>query len=133
VRLPIRRQVSPVLFVGLGITLLNGVGQWVIARVSGNPAYTVVAGAVGLLLYLYLLNQCLLFGAALIATSRHGQVIDLAAGPPEAAEPPPAVQSAPAWPPAPSSTAVNTPPTAPPAVPAPPLGSASAQPPDAAA
>jgi len=50
-------------------------------RTERNPAYTVVAGAVGLLLYLYLLNQLLLFGAALAATSRHGRVIDLADAP----------------------------------------------------
>jgi membrane protein len=78
VRLPVRRQVSPVLLVGAGITLLNTLGQLVIERVRENPAYTVVAGAVGLLLYLYLLNQLLLFGGALVATSPHGRVVDLA-------------------------------------------------------
>jgi membrane protein len=78
VRLPVRRQVSPVLLVGLGITLLNTAGRFVISAVRDNPAYSVVAGAVGLLLYLYIFNQLLLFGAALVATSPHGRVIDLA-------------------------------------------------------
>jgi membrane protein len=79
VRLPVRRQISPVLLVGGGITLLNSVGQFVIERVRENPTYTVFAGAVGLLLYLYLFNQLLLFGGALVATSPHGHVIDHAA------------------------------------------------------
>ena len=47
-----------------------------------NPAYAVVATAVGLLVYLYLFNQVLLFGAALAATDIRGNVIDLAADPP---------------------------------------------------
>lgn len=77
-----RRRLRPVvLFVAVGITLLNTVGRYYVVRAERNPAYTVVAGAVGLLLYLYLLNQLLLFGAALAATSRHGRVVDLAAGP----------------------------------------------------
>ena len=42
-----------------------------------------VAGAVGLLVYLYLFNQLLLFGGgAGRATSPHGRVVDLAADPP---------------------------------------------------
>ena len=61
-----------VLLVAVGITLLNTVGRYYVVRTERNPAYTVVAGAVGLLLYLYLLNQLVLFGAALAATSRHG-------------------------------------------------------------
>jgi membrane protein len=36
-----------------------------------------VAGAVGLLIYLYLLNQLILWGAALAATARNGVVVDL--------------------------------------------------------
>ncbi|MGC5018606.1 YhjD/YihY/BrkB family envelope integrity protein [Micromonospora sp. DT47] len=77
-----RRRLRPVvLIVAVGITLLNTVGRHYIVRTERNPAYTVVAGAVGLLLYLYLLNQLLLFGAALAATSRHGRVVDLAEGP----------------------------------------------------
>ena len=66
-----RRRLRPVvLLVAVGITLLNTVGRYYVVRTERNPAYTVVAGAVGLLLYLYLLNQLVLFGAALAATSR---------------------------------------------------------------
>jgi membrane protein len=85
-RITARRLVPPVLLVALGITLLNTLGRYYIVRAERNPAYTVVAGAVGLLLYLYLLNQLLLFGAALAATSRHGRVIDLAERPASADE-----------------------------------------------
>jgi membrane protein len=73
IRLSLRQQIRPVLVVAVAITLLNSLGQWVIERVRENAAYTVVAGAVGLLLYLYLFNQILLFGAAIIATSPHAR------------------------------------------------------------
>ncbi|MEH0935177.1 YhjD/YihY/BrkB family envelope integrity protein [Micromonospora psammae] len=77
-----RRRLRPVvLFVAVGITLLNTVGRYYIVRTERNPAYTVVTGAVAVLLYLYLLNQLVLFGAALAATSRYGRVVDLAEGP----------------------------------------------------
>jgi len=80
-----RSRLRPVVWlVAIGITLLNTVGRYYVVRTERNPAYTVVAGAVGLLLYLYLLNQLLLFGAALAATSRRGRVVDLAEGPPPA-------------------------------------------------
>ncbi|MCW3815263.1 YihY/virulence factor BrkB family protein [Micromonospora sp. DR5-3] len=76
-----RRRLRPVvLVVAVGITLLNTVGRYYVMRTERNPAYTVVATAVGLLLYLYLLNQLVLFGAALAATSRYGRVVDLAEG-----------------------------------------------------
>ncbi|MEW2477864.1 YhjD/YihY/BrkB family envelope integrity protein [Micromonospora gifhornensis] len=76
-----RARLRPiVLLVAIGITLLNTVGRFWVGRVEHNPAYTVVATAVGLLVYLYLLNQLVLFGAALAATSRRGRVVDLAGG-----------------------------------------------------
>ncbi|GAA4695190.1 YihY/virulence factor BrkB family protein [Phytohabitans rumicis] len=74
-----RRLLPAVLVVAIGITVLNTLGREYIVRIDRNPAYTVVTGAVGLLIYLYLLNQLLLFGAALAATSTHGKVTDLAA------------------------------------------------------
>jgi membrane protein len=80
-RMTARRVWPSVLLVALGITLLNTVGHYFVLRAERNPAYAVVRGAVGLLLYLYLLNQLLLLGAALAATSRHGRVVDLAGGP----------------------------------------------------
>jgi len=77
-----RSRLRPVvLLVAVGITLLNTVGRYYVVRTERNPAYTVVAGAVGLLLYLYLLNQLVLFGAALLATSTNGRVVDLAEAP----------------------------------------------------
>ncbi|MGW3601469.1 MULTISPECIES: YhjD/YihY/BrkB family envelope integrity protein [unclassified Micromonospora] len=80
-----RSRLRPVvLLVAVGITLLNTVGRYYVVRTERNPAYTVVAGAVGLLLYLYLLNQLVLFGAALLATSMRGRVVDLAEGAPPA-------------------------------------------------
>ncbi|SCL18524.1 YihY/virulence factor BrkB family protein [Micromonospora inyonensis] len=76
-----RRRLRPVvLVVAVGITLINTVGRYYVVRAERNPAYAVVAGAVGLLLYLYLLNQLVLFGAALAATSEQGRVLDLADG-----------------------------------------------------
>ena len=69
------------MLVAVGITLLNTVGRYYVVRTERNPAYTVVAGAVGLLVFLYLLNQLVLFGAALAATSPRGRVVDLAEGP----------------------------------------------------
>lgn len=74
------RLLPSVLFVGTGVTLLNTVGQALIRHTRHNPAYAVVTAAVALLLYLYLFNQLLLFGAALAATSPYGRVRDLAAG-----------------------------------------------------
>ncbi|PWR07158.1 ribonuclease BN [Micromonospora acroterricola] len=80
-----RSRLRPVVvLVAIGITLLNTVGRYYVVRTERNPAYTVVAGAVGLLLYLYLLNQLVLFGAALLATSPRGRVVDLAEGAPPA-------------------------------------------------
>jgi membrane protein len=79
-RIPARRLVPSLALVGAGITLLNTVGRFFIARSASGPVYQVVAGTVGLLAYLYLFNQVLLFGAALAATGSYGRVIDLATG-----------------------------------------------------
>ena len=78
-RMTARRMAPPVLQVGIGITLLNTVGKSFVGLVQRNPAYGLVGSAVGVLLYLYIFNQLLLFGAAWAATSPHGRVIDLAA------------------------------------------------------
>lgn len=75
--MPFRRLLSPVSLVAIGITVLNIFGRYFFVRTERNPAYTVVTGAVGILLYLYLFNQLLLFGAAMAATSRHGRVGDV--------------------------------------------------------
>jgi membrane protein len=86
-RLSWRRLVPAVIFVGVGIQVLNTIGKWFIARSEHRPAYQLVAGAVGLLIYLYLLNQLILFGAALAATHTRGRMVDLAAGPVSPASP----------------------------------------------
>ncbi|MBX6356071.1 MAG: YihY/virulence factor BrkB family protein [Micromonosporaceae bacterium] len=79
-RIPARRLVPSLIMVGAGITLLNTVGRFFIARSAAGPVYRVVAGSVGLLVYLYLFNQVLLLGAALAATNPYGRVVDLATG-----------------------------------------------------
>jgi membrane protein len=81
-RISPRRLVVPVLLVASGFTLLNSVGRYYIQRIGDNPAYAVVATAVGLLVYLYVFNQIVLWGAALAATDFHGYVVDLAADAP---------------------------------------------------
>jgi len=78
-RMTFRRILPPVLQVGIGYTLLNTVGRSFVGLVERNPAYGLVASAVGLLVYLYVFNQLLLFGAAWAATSPHGRVVDLSA------------------------------------------------------
>ncbi|MFC3380925.1 YihY/virulence factor BrkB family protein [Couchioplanes azureus] len=78
-RMTARRMAPPVLQVGIGIYLLNTVGKSFVGLIQRNPAYGLVASAVGLLVYLYVLNQLLLFGAAWAATSPHGRVVDLSA------------------------------------------------------
>ena len=78
-RMTVRRIAPPVLQVGIGITLLNTVGKSFVGLVQRNPAYGLVASAVGALVYLYVFNQLLLFGAAWAATSPHGRVVDLSA------------------------------------------------------
>ncbi len=78
-RMTVRRMAPPVLQVGLGVTLLNTVGKSFVGLVQGNPAYALVGSAVGVLVYLFVFNQLLLFGAAWAATSPHGRVVDLSA------------------------------------------------------
>ncbi|GIF10919.1 YihY/virulence factor BrkB family protein [Actinoplanes teichomyceticus] len=78
-RMTARRMAPPVLQVGIGLMLLNTVGKSFVAVVQRNPAYGLVGSAVGALVYLYVFNQLLLFGAAWAATSPHGRVVDLSA------------------------------------------------------
>jgi membrane protein len=78
-RMTARRMAPPVLQIGIGITLLNTVGKSFVGLVQRNPAYGLVGSAVGALVYLYVFNQLLLFGAAWAATSPHGRVVDLSA------------------------------------------------------
>jgi membrane protein len=100
VRMSPRRLIPVALVVGVGIQLLNTIGKWYINRTEHRPAYQLGAGAVGLLIYLYLLNHLILIGAALAATSTRGTAIDMATAPPTPLSPsPPAPPSAPSPPP----------------------------------
>ncbi|WP_116076527.1 YihY/virulence factor BrkB family protein [Asanoa ferruginea] len=78
-RMPLRRVVGPALFVAVGLELLKTIGRIYVQRTESNPTYLVVAGAVGLLVFLNVVNQLILFAATLSATSTTGQVTDLAA------------------------------------------------------
>jgi membrane protein len=82
--MPARRLLPSTLLVAVGLSILSTAGRAYIDYSSNRPAYQVVGGTVGLLIFLYLFNQILLYGAALAATSTYGTVIDLAAGPPPA-------------------------------------------------
>jgi membrane protein len=77
-RMPLRRVVLPALLVAAGLELLKTVGRVYVQRTEANPTYQVVAGTVGLLVSLNVINQLILFAAALTATSTTGAVTDLA-------------------------------------------------------
>lgn len=78
-RMPLRRVLGPALFVAAGLELLKTLGRLYVHRTEANATYLVVAGAVGLLVFLNVVNQLILFAATLAATSTSGQVTDLAA------------------------------------------------------
>jgi membrane protein len=78
-RMPLRRVLGPALFVAAGLELFKTLGQLYVQRIETNAAYLVVAGAVGLLVFLNVVNQLILFAATLAATSPTGRVTDLAA------------------------------------------------------
>lgn len=78
-----RRLVPSILVISVGLTLLNLVGRYFInMRTERNPAYTIVATSVGLLVYLYVFNQIVIWAAAWAATAQNGRVFDLAWGRP---------------------------------------------------
>ncbi|MGW0805514.1 YihY/virulence factor BrkB family protein [Nonomuraea sp. NPDC002799] len=78
-RLPLRRVLGPALVITFGLEILKTLGQAYVNLTVANPAYQVVAGAAGMLLFLKVLNQLILFAAALAATGTSGRVTDLAA------------------------------------------------------
>lgn len=77
-RVPLRRIIGPAVLITVGVEILKTLGQFFLNLTAANPAYQVVAGAVGMLLFLKVVNQLILFAAALAATSKHGRVTDLA-------------------------------------------------------
>jgi membrane protein len=76
-RMSASRLLPVAVVLAVGIQVLNVAGRYVIGRTERFPAYALVTGAVGFLVYLYLLNQLIVFAAALAATSRRGTVTDL--------------------------------------------------------
>jgi membrane protein len=79
VRMPLRRLLGPAVLVAVGLELLKTLGRWYVQRTEANPTYHLVAGSVGLLVFLNAVNQMVLFAAALTATSTAGHPADLAA------------------------------------------------------
>ena len=63
---------------GRGLELLKTLGRLYVQRTEANPTYQLVAGSVGLLVFLNAVNQVVLFAAALTATSTAGRPADLA-------------------------------------------------------
>ncbi|GAA0553357.1 YihY/virulence factor BrkB family protein [Paractinoplanes ferrugineus] len=77
VRMPLRRVLGPALLVAVGLELLKTVGRIYVQRTESNPTYHLVAGSVGLLVFLNAINQLVLFAAALTATSTIGKPADM--------------------------------------------------------
>jgi membrane protein len=82
--LSLRRLLPSVVTIAFGLTLLNQLGSFLIMRTERNPAYAIVATSVGLLVYLYIFNQIVIWAAAWAATGSSGRVFDLAWGRPRA-------------------------------------------------
>jgi membrane protein len=78
-RMRLGQVLGPALLVAAGLELLKTLGRIYVQRAQANPAYQVVTGAVAVLVFLSLLNQLILFAAALTATSPRGPITDLAA------------------------------------------------------
>ena len=78
VRMPWRRLLGPAVLVALGIEVLKTLGRLYVRQTEANPTYQLVAGSVGLLVFLNAANQMVLFAAALTATSGRGHPADLA-------------------------------------------------------
>lgn len=83
-RMSMSRLIPSTLLVAIGLSVLSTVGRLYINYSMHRPAFRVVGGTVALLVFLYLFNQLLLYGAALAATSTRGEVVDLAAEAPPA-------------------------------------------------
>ncbi|MDP9848258.1 YihY/virulence factor BrkB family protein [Streptosporangium lutulentum] len=86
-RLSLRRVLGPALLITFGLEILKTIGQFYLELTAANPAYQVVAGAVGMLVFLKILNQLILFAATLTATSTKGRITDLADRTPSATSP----------------------------------------------
>jgi membrane protein len=56
-RMPLRRVLGPALLVAAGLELLKTLGRLYVQHTEANPTYQVVAGAVGLLVFLNVVNE----------------------------------------------------------------------------
>ncbi len=74
--MPLRRLWVPALLGGLALEALKQFAQLFVSYAVTNPAYALVATAVGLLLFFNFFNRLLLFCAAITATSTIGVVRD---------------------------------------------------------
>lgn len=79
VKMPLRRLLGPAVLVAVGLELLKTLGRIYVQHTESNPTYQLVAGSVGLLVFLNAMNQLVLFAAALTATSTTGPTTDYAA------------------------------------------------------
>ncbi len=68
-RMPLRRVWGPALLIAAGVQVLTGIGRVYVNAVAVRPVYQAVAAAVGLLVFLNVLNQLILFACALTATT----------------------------------------------------------------
>jgi membrane protein len=87
-RMPLRRVLGPALLVAVGVQVLTSIGRIYVNAVAVRPVYQAVAAAVGLLVFLNLLNQLILFACALTATSPTGAITDMSAHPSPPVSPP---------------------------------------------
>jgi membrane protein len=79
-KMSFRRVIGPALLGAVGLEVLKTAGRLYVNHTASNPAYTVVASTVGLLIFLQLFDQLLLYCAALTACAkRGGRVIDRSA------------------------------------------------------
>lgn len=77
-RMSLRRVWGPALFVAAGLEVLKTLGRVYLVRIETNATYLVVAGTVGLLAFLNVVNHLIMFAASLTATSDTGEVSDYA-------------------------------------------------------
>jgi membrane protein len=87
-KIPFKVVILPALLSAAGFTLLRTLGVLYISRTQANPAYQAVAVSVGILLFLFYLNQLMFFSSALTATDRRIAAQDVDPYEPTDSEPP---------------------------------------------
>lgn len=76
-KIPFRVVIWPALLSAAGFTALRTLGVLYISRTQANPAYQAVAVSVGILLFLFYLNQLMLFCSALTATDKRAEAAEI--------------------------------------------------------